>query len=137
MDENEEEGKGDENDGEGEDNEGDEVGIHFDADYGLEAQAPNLLIHPRLANVTYLSDYGAPTVVFNKKSPPPNDIDNLGGEINVVWISHPSVGKHITFDGRLLHGAPATFFPALNRKCTCSLGEPLSKKLKFELKNKK
>jgi len=101
-------------DDEEEDEEGDEVGLHFDADYGLEDQAPNLLLHPRLATVTYLSDVGAPTVVFDRRSPPPDDPEKkmLEGDIRRGWLSHPRVGKHVYFDGRLLHGAPATFFPA-------------------------
>lgn len=93
--------------------EGDEVGLHFDADYGLEAQAPNLLLHPRLASVTYLTDHGSPTVVLDVPSPPPNDTEkkSLGGSILTGWLSAPKVGKHMVFDGRLLHGAPSTFFP--------------------------
>ncbi|KAI2499813.1 hypothetical protein MHU86_14694 [Fragilaria crotonensis] len=46
----------------------DEVGMHFDADYGLEDQAPGLLLHPRIATITYLSDIGAPTLVLDRKS---------------------------------------------------------------------
>jgi hypothetical protein len=137
MDESKEDGKDDNNDGEDDDDQGDEVGMHFDADYGLEEQAPNLLVHPRIATVTYLSDFGAPTVVFNKNSPPPNDIDSLGGEIHTAWLSQPSIGKHIAFDGRLLHGAPATFFPAMQGQHSSELEEPPTKKIKSEPQNKK
>jgi hypothetical protein len=123
------------------DDDDDEVGLHFDADYGLEDQVPNLLLHPRLATVTYLTGAGgAPTVVFDCPSPHSqrrrrpeqqnpaaakaknsnnneNDDDDAimlswhGTNVRRAWISHPKVGKHIAFDGRLLHGAPATFFP--------------------------
>ena len=89
----------------------DEVGMHFDADYGLEGQAPGLLLHPRVATVTYLSDFGAPTVVLHHRSPPPQQISELTGAVECGWISHPSIGKHMAFDGRLLHGAPSVFFP--------------------------
>jgi|UniRef100_A0A8J9SMP8 hypothetical protein len=115
------------------DDEGDEVGLHFDADYGLEDQAPNLLLHPRVATVTYLTDSGAPTVVLNQRSPPPNDIEkkSLAGDIDQGWLSHPKCGKHIAFDGRLLHGAPATFFPELLRTPSPLPGnEPPTKKAK-------
>ena len=96
-----------------EDNE-DEVGWHFDADYGLEEQAPGLLLHPRLATVTYLSDYGAPTVVVDCKTPEQGKVQHMEGqEINKAWVSYPKIGKHIAFDGRLLHGAPAHVFPGL------------------------
>lgn len=119
-------GDGEEDDEE----EGDEVGMHFDADYGLEDQAPNLLIHPRVATVTYLTDNGAPTVVMQRRSPPPNDVEkkSLEGPVERAWLSHPMVGKHIAFDGRLLHGAPATFFPATSTGQTSD--EPPSKRVK-------
>lgn len=93
--------------------EADEVGMHFDADYGLEDHMPNMLLHPRVATVTYLSNVGAPTLVLNKHSPPPSDPErtSLGGDISQAWLSGPQYGKHIAFDGRLLHGAPALFFP--------------------------
>ena len=29
-----------------------------------------------------------------------------------MWLSHPQIGKHTAFDGRLLHGAPALYFPS-------------------------
>jgi hypothetical protein len=106
-------GDDDEEDDEEEDEE-DEVGLHFDADYGLEDQCSNLLLHPRLATVTYLSDYGAPTAIFQKQSPRPNE--SVEGPITKGWLSHPRIGKHVAFDGRLLHGAPATFFPPLPTK---------------------
>jgi hypothetical protein len=106
-----------------EDEEDDDVGLHFDADYGLEAQIPNLLVHPRVATVTYLSDYGSPTVVFAKSSPSSqtnvqerSPTRSLVSPITQAWLSHPNVGKHIAFDGRLLHGAPSTFFPAIESK---------------------
>ena len=51
---------------EDDEDESDEVGMHYDADYGLEDQMPNILLHPRVATVTYLSNVGAPTLVLNK-----------------------------------------------------------------------
>ncbi|GKY94024.1 hypothetical protein MPSEU_000369200 [Mayamaea pseudoterrestris] len=119
-----------------EDDESDEVGLHFDADYGLEEQASGLLLHPRLATVTYLSDYGAPTVVFDKRSPTVKDVNksSLQGDITKGWLSSPSVGKHIAFDGRLLHGAPATFFPGatLDGNVMASEDGPPIKKQKMD-----
>mmetsp|Transcript_7773 Transcript_7773/g.21681 ORF Transcript_7773/g.21681 Transcript_7773/m.21681 type:complete len:465 (+) Transcript_7773:78-1472(+) len=110
--------------------EGDEVGLHFDADYGLEDQAPNLLLHPRVATVTYLTATGAPTIVLDRRSPPPSDVEkkSLQGPVSKAWLSHPKLGKHIAFDGRLLHGAPATFFPSATPKRTED--EPPSKRAK-------
>lgn len=98
-----------------EEEEGDEVGLHFDADYGLEAQVPNLLLHPRIASVTYLTSFGSPTVILDRTSPPPNDLEKktLEGSVRKAWLSRPLQGKHLAFDGRLLHGAPSTFFPGM------------------------
>ena len=98
----------DENDDEEED---DDVGMHFDADYGLEEQVKNLMIHPRLSTVTYLTNVGVPTLVVDKKSPT-DTASSLNGNVERSWLSSPSIGKHISFDGRLLHGAPGAFFPA-------------------------
>ena len=116
-----------------EDEEEDEVGLHFDADYELEEQATNLMLHPRLATVTYLSDVGAPTMVFDQKSPPMQDLKKTTLEkgINKAWLSHPRLGKHTVFDGRLLHGAPALFFPSQKR---ITEEEPPSKRRKISKK---
>ena len=108
-----EDDEGDEED----DDDSDEVGLHFDADYELEEQTKDLLLHPRVATVTYLSDCGAPTLILNQKSPPMEDLQKktLETGINQAWLSHPKVGKHTAFDGRLLHGAPALYFPSISR----------------------
>lgn len=125
---------GDEDD----DNDEDEVGIHFDADYGLEDQMPNILLHPRVATVTYLSNVGAPTLVLQKHSPPPSDPERhcLNGDIRQAWLSGPQYGKHVAFDGRLLHGAPALFFPgssaALRHVANGNGKEPDCKRQKVE-----
>lgn len=36
-----------------------------------------------------------------------NDLGEIVGPISEAYISRPAPGKHISFDGRLLHGAPA------------------------------
>ena len=80
----------------------DEVGLHFDADYELEEQTGNIMLHPRVATVTYLSDHGAPTLVLEQKSPPMDDLKKTTLEkgIKKAWLSHPQIGKHTAFDGR-------------------------------------
>lgn len=118
-----------------EEEEDDEVGMHFDADYGLEHQLPNYLLHPRVATVTYLSNVGVPTLILNKRSPPPTDVtkQSLNGSIDQAWLSCPLIGKHIAFDGRLLHGAPGTFFPSFSNSITNSdKSAPPSKRRKLE-----
>jgi len=105
--------KDDKEDVEDEEEEDDEVGWHFDADYGLEDQAPGLLLHPRVGTITYLTDVGAPTVVLDCQSPRQGQVQSLHQKrIDKAWISYPQVGKHAAFDGRLLHGAPAHVFPS-------------------------
>ena len=129
------------NDNSDDDGDEDEVGMHFDADYGLEAQMPNVLLHPRVATVTYLSNTGAPTLVLNKHSPPPSDPQrkSLNGDVRQGWLSGPQDGKHIAFDGRLLHGVPALFFPGSPTVTFVTNGaeEPESKRHKIEEKPKK
>jgi hypothetical protein len=116
-----------------EDDEEDEVGLHFDADYELEEQAANMLLHPRLATVTYLADHGAPTLVLDQKSPPMDDLkkETLEKGITKAWLSHPQLGKHVAFDGRLLHGAPALYFPSRNKQFD-DTEEPQAKRQKVE-----
>lgn len=109
----------------------DEVGMHFDADYGLEDQAPGLMLHPRVATITYFSNVGAPTLVLDRKSPPPNHAAKLAGEVHRGWLSGPQLGKHVAFDGSLLHGAPASFFPGVGP--LESVDEPPNKKRRLEV----
>ena len=121
----------------------DEVGMHFDADYGLESQmadisqTPNFLLHPRVATITYLSDVGVPTLILDKQSPTPSDVElkSLSGSVQKAWISHPKFGKHVAFDGRLLHGAPGEFFPGVPESIE-EVSEPEAKRVKLEAKSK-
>lgn len=69
-------------------------------------QALGIFVHPRLSTVTYLSDEGAPTVVF------PRAFVSAEGAYTATplpsaMLVPPRVGRHCCFDGRLLHGAPA------------------------------
>ncbi|KAL7538649.1 hypothetical protein ACHAWF_006161 [Thalassiosira exigua] len=124
-----------EDDDEGDDD--DEVGMHFDADYGLEESLPDFTLHPRVATITYLSDSGVPTLILDKRSPPPSDKDkkSLNGSISKAWLSHPCFGKHVAFDGRYLHGAPGEYFPSAQKKPAADTSksvEPDRKKPKLE-----
>ena len=109
------------------------IGMHFDADYGLEEQFPTYTLHPRCATITYLSDAGVPTLILDKRSPSPNDPEkqSLNGSINNAWLSHPYFGKHVAFDGRYLHGAPGEYFPSVAKKYT-DTSEPSAKKVKVD-----
>ena len=85
-----------------------EIGWHWDKDYALEGSELN--VHPQLGTVTYFCDGGAPTVIVDR--PTDYSYDEEDGDIGVCGdvcncaISWPEWGKQITFDGKLLHGAP-------------------------------
>jgi len=85
------------------------VDIHYDKDEKL-AQTFGLGYFPVLSTVTYLSSNHSanPTVVFSHTYETAQD-----HPINSAVISHAERGKHLVFDGRLLHGAPA--HPRLRR----------------------
>ena len=92
------------------------VDLHYDKDEEL-AEHFGLGIFPTLSTVTYLTGGDdtqpqSPTLVFPRcyhDSPDDGDMLNM-------WISQPKCGKHVVFDGRLLHGAPS--HPALRRRTT-------------------
>ena len=92
-----------------------DIHLHFDKDeHALERYG--VVVHPLLATVTYLSDgtAGAPTVVLpylglshdlqgyarSPEAPEPTPS---------AVIVPPKVGRHLRFDGRWLHGAPAGY----------------------------
>jgi len=89
----------------------DEIGLHWDRDYDMQADQ-GLLLHPHVASVTYLSEStsGNPTVVLACESPvfasesPCTSVPHAA----VCW---PAVGRHLCFDGKRLHGAPAGLVP--------------------------
>lgn len=74
-------------------------------------------MHPHLGTVTYLTEStGAPTVIFDKKGTFEFGSD-ASGPLNGCVLSYPSIGKHICFDGELLHGAPSTLaYPEINEE---------------------
>ena len=79
------------------------VDLHYDKDENL-AESFDLGSFPTLSTVTYLTSMpnASPTIVF------PHTYDKDEGEvIDEMLVSYPRRGKHLVFDGRLLHGAPA------------------------------
>jgi hypothetical protein len=72
-----------------------DVGAHFDKDYGARED-----IYPFLATVTYLQGCaGAPTMFFDCRE------DELPKRISRAFVSFVEEGKHVLFDGTLLHCA--------------------------------
>lgn len=84
------------------------IDLHYDKDECL-ASTFSVGIFPPLSTVTYLSDTpnAMPTLIFDATASSP-----VGMPIQKYFQSHPRQGKHIAFDGRLLHGAPLAFDPA-------------------------
>lgn len=86
------------------------VDLHFDKDEEL-AESFSLGAFPTISTVTYLTGDGpgvAPTVVFPHTY---TDDEEEHGMASVL-LSRPSPSKHLAFDGRLLHGAPAGAAPS-------------------------
>ena len=114
----------------------DEIGVHWDKDYGLEPSGLN--VHPQIGTVTYFSSFGAPTLMARKPTPTFFSESVAGAFEHLTthhsdrehmcffarraglpafasanaFLSFPAFGKHVAFDGRWLHGA----LPELSRK---------------------
>ena len=88
---------------------GDDIGAHFDRDYGMEEYGLN--VHPHVGTVTYLSDKGGPTVVLEHTSGCEAG-KNCSGKLKRAFLSYPKKGKHMSFDGRYLHAAPGDLMPS-------------------------
>lgn len=82
--------------------EDDGVDLHYDKDECI-AEDFNLGLFPTISTVTYLSEGSAqsPTLILDAAI-----TDHVGKPIQTAYVSLPRVGKHVAFDGRLLHGAP-------------------------------
>ena len=93
-----------------------DIGFHFDKDEHAYSKY-GLVVHPLLSTVTYLTDEGAPTIVF----PDLGLSAATGGSYQRLTqctdtqlealLVPPRVGRHVRFDGRALHGAPAVYCP--------------------------
>ena len=81
------------------------IDLHYDKDEAL-AESFGLGVFPTLATVTYLtqSQGASPTIILSRRYDQPD-----GEPISTMFLSHPHRGKHILFDGSLLHGAPAHY----------------------------
>lgn len=90
------------------------ISFHWDKDEDLRLMCGgSMYIHPHISTVTYLTDLGAPTMVLSKRVDPMTgqyvqEMDNDGNPSAVEgYVSWPKRGKHLSFDGRLLHAAPS------------------------------
>lgn len=85
----------------------DDIGLHWDRDYDLQADQ-GINLHPYISTVTYLSapSGGAPTLVLARPSPL-LAADSAAGPVPEAHVCSPAEGRHLCFDGKLLHGALA------------------------------
>ena len=82
------------------------IDLHYDKDEEI-AEAFNVGVFPTLSTVTYLSPdqiASAPTVIFDTTASDP-----VGSDILSYTVSYPRQGKHLIFEGSLLHGAPSSY----------------------------
>lgn len=85
------------------------IELHYDKDEGV-AEDWGVGVYPNLSTVTYLSASTPstkylpqqPTIVYSNTTE-----DEVGNPIHDCYISFPKIGKHVCFDGSLLHGAPS------------------------------
>jgi len=85
------------------------IELHYDKDEGV-AEDWGVGVYPSLSTVTYLSASTPSarylpqqaTVVYSNTTE-----DEVGNPISDCYLSFPKVGKHVCFDGSLLHGAPS------------------------------
>lgn len=93
-----------------------DINLHFDKDERAFSEY-GLVVHPLLATVTYLSDDGAatllaPHVILDAASGGQYASEAPPGEPPCAMLVPPKTGRHLCFDGRWLHGAPAGYLPA-------------------------
>ena len=106
--------------------ENESITFHWDVDEYCQ-DALGVAISPALSTVTYLSDLGAPTLVLDVPTPKRYAVRKAYGPVHSATLCYPRCGKHLVFDGRLLHGAvpigPTSFTQA---KASQPLGTPIT-----------
>ena len=99
---------------------GSTIAFHWDSDE--TCMRAGVHVPPLLATVTYLGGVGAPTVVLPLTASERGvaliaaagaDDEGAGAATacaqGAAYLSRPVPGKHLAFDGRLLHGCPAEY----------------------------
>ena len=91
------------------------ITFHYDKDEELHAMT-GIHIHPHLSTVTYLTSAGGPTVVVDRKLQGVGGSEGEpGGSVRSASVVYPKAQKHLSFDGRKLHGGDPAMLPP-NRK---------------------
>lgn len=84
---------------------------HYDKDEALW-ERHRVMRHPTLSTATYLAaGFSAPLVLFSD---------------SFAAVCTPTDGKHVAFDGTLLHGAPAELAPLFSHQHTIADGKRIS-----------
>jgi hypothetical protein len=90
------------------------ISFHWDKDEDLRIlTGGTTYVHPHISTVTYLTDYGSPTLAVNCRVHnlsgeyiiPGENADNSSDDHVEGFVSWPKAGKHLSFDGRYLHAA--------------------------------
>ena len=68
-----------------------DIVFHYDKDEALTS-LKGIYIYPIKSTITYLTDIGGPTAIFNDEN------------YNNGYLSFPKENKHVVFDGHLFHG---------------------------------
>jgi hypothetical protein len=113
------------------------IDLHYDKDETL-AEIFGLGSFPTISTVTYLTSSNSTASTANTSSPPQNPTiilphcyhDAEDRYISQCILSYPYPGKHIAFDGRLLHGAPghsALLRPQSEQRQRSNIMEPQDK----------
>ena len=92
------------------------LGLHFDKDERAHAERDEWH-HPMLATATYLTDGGAPLVVFDTAS-------DGQGRVQRGWLVAPRTARHVAFLGDRLHGVPAELAPENILRVKCAKDDP-------------
>ena len=93
--------------------------MHFDKDEGAASLQQKMIMAMR-STVTYLTDAGTPTAVFNARYRPGPVFENE--EIATEgWIISPKRNKHISFQGDLYHGIFRHVYPNRERSLRATL----------------
>ena len=79
-----------------------DITFHFDKDEGY-ATREKIFKFPYIGTVTYLTECGGPTMIFDHRTNNKNSF-YTPKEPRDGFISMPAIGKHIKFDGELFHG---------------------------------
>eukprot|EP00929_Paragymnodinium_shiwhaense_P009985 TRINITY_DN114452_c0_g1_i1.p1 TRINITY_DN114452_c0_g1~~TRINITY_DN114452_c0_g1_i1.p1 ORF type:complete len:406 (-),score=53.71 TRINITY_DN114452_c0_g1_i1:313-1365(-) len=86
------------------------INWHFDKDEDLR-DASDLVVHPLIGTVTYLTAHGAPLVALNAPKMAVGDVDPEleeveDNETSTAYVVYPRLGRHVAFRGDMLHGCP-------------------------------